>query len=107
MNNISATLLISALACASLPFPAFAQAPAPNSPSASVGLYAYPENNQSASQQAKDENECFGSAKQQTGVDPFALRRSPERRGAEGGAATSSTGSSQVNTERWGGERGG
>jgi hypothetical protein len=35
-------------------------------------MFAYPKNNQSADQQLKDENECFASAKQQSGIDPHA-----------------------------------
>jgi type VI protein secretion system component VasK len=42
------------------------------SPAKSVGLFAYPKNQQSGDQQLKDEGECYSSAKQQTGVDPQA-----------------------------------
>jgi hypothetical protein len=45
---------------------------APSSPTKSIGLLAYPKNQQSAEQQLKDENECYSSAKQQTGVDAQA-----------------------------------
>ena len=41
-----------------------------SNPAKSIGLFAYPKNQQSASQQEKDETECYGSAKQDTGVDP-------------------------------------
>jgi hypothetical protein len=37
---------------------------------ASFGLYVYPSNGQAASQQAKDEGECYTWGKQTTGVDP-------------------------------------
>ena len=42
------------------------------SPAKSLGLFAYPKNQQGADQQLKDENECFASAKQQSGIDPQA-----------------------------------
>jgi hypothetical protein len=48
-------------------------APAPAwSPAKSIGMFAYPKNQQNADQQLKDESECYGSAKQNTGVDPQA-----------------------------------
>ena len=43
-----------------------------SSPAAGIGLYAYPRNKQDATQQQKDENECYGAARQNTGVDPTA-----------------------------------
>ena len=39
------------------------------SPSQNIGLFAFPKNNQSADQQLKDEAECYGAARQRTGVD--------------------------------------
>ncbi len=48
------------------------QMAATSSPAKSIGMFAYPKKNQSADQQKKDENECFTSAKQQSGVDPLA-----------------------------------
>ena len=44
----------------------------PWTPAKSIGMYAYPKNQQNADQQLKDESECYGSAKQQSGVDPQA-----------------------------------
>jgi hypothetical protein len=41
-------------------------------PAKSIGMYAYPKNHQNSDQQLKDESECYGSARQQTGVDPQA-----------------------------------
>jgi hypothetical protein len=81
----------------SLP-PAAAQAPTPNlSPASTVGLYVYPQKKQAPEQQAKDENECYASAKQQSGVDPTAAPAAAEKpatqakgataKGAAGGAA--------------------
>ncbi len=60
------------------------------SPSKSIGMFAYPKDNQSAQQQAKDENECFASAKQNSGVDPTApppTTKSAEQKAAEQKAA--------------------
>jgi Glycine zipper len=71
--------------------------------SSSLGVVPYPSKGQSASQQNKDEGECYAWAKQQTGIDPVAVASTPpppsgpavgggERvrgaaRGAAGGAA--------------------
>ncbi len=41
-------------------------------PAKSIGMYVYPMANQSPYQELADENECYGSAKQQTGFDPKA-----------------------------------
>jgi len=41
-------------------------------PAKSIGMYVYPMANQSPYQELADENECYGSAKQQTGFDPQA-----------------------------------
>jgi hypothetical protein len=52
-----------------------AQNPSPvanASPAKSVGLFAYPKNQQNADQQLKDESQCYSSAKEQTGIDPQA-----------------------------------
>jgi hypothetical protein len=40
------------------------------SPAKSIGMFAYPKNNQNPDQQLKDESDCYGSARQNTGVDP-------------------------------------
>jgi hypothetical protein len=42
------------------------------SPAQSINLFAFPKNNQSADQQLKDESDCYGSAKQRTGIDAQA-----------------------------------
>lgn len=47
------------------------------SPAKSIGMYAYPKNQQNADQQLKDESQCYGSAKQQTGVDPQSAATQP------------------------------
>jgi hypothetical protein len=58
--------------------------------SKSIGLFAYPKNNQSPDQQAKDERECYASAKQDTGIDPQSpppAAKSAEQKAAEQQAA--------------------
>jgi hypothetical protein len=75
-----------------------AQTATPNlSPASTVGLYVYPQKKQQPAQQSKDENECYASAKQQSGVDPTAPPAPAEKpetqakgqtaKGAAGGAA--------------------
>jgi hypothetical protein len=60
------------------------------SPSKSIGLFAYGKKSQSPEQQSKDENECFASAKQNTGIDPQApppQGKTAEQKAAEQKAA--------------------
>jgi hypothetical protein len=40
------------------------------SPAQSIGMFAFPRNGQNADQQLKDESDCYGMAKQRTGLDP-------------------------------------
>jgi hypothetical protein len=40
------------------------------SPAQSIGVFAFGRNGQSQDEQLKDESECYGMAKQQTGFDP-------------------------------------
>ena len=47
-----------------------AQAAPAWSPAQSIGMFAFPKNSQNADQQLKDESECYGMAKQRTGLDP-------------------------------------
>lgn len=42
------------------------------SPAQSIGMFAFPKNGQGADQQLKDEADCYGMAKQRTGVDAQA-----------------------------------
>ena len=55
---------------------AIMQGPSPkgsaSSPAKTIGLFAYPMDQQDPEQQLKDENDCYSSAKQQTGVDAQA-----------------------------------
>jgi hypothetical protein len=77
MEKIRNKRLVNILAC-SLSFgcTAVAQQSTPSgpawSPAQSINLFAFPKNNQSADQQLKDESDCYGSAKQRTGIDAQA-----------------------------------
>jgi hypothetical protein len=51
-----------------------------------VGLYVYPQKNQSATQQLTDEQQCYNSAKSQTGYDPNTTAPAPKAKGKKGGA---------------------
>jgi hypothetical protein len=58
-----------------------------------LGVFVYPKNQQSQAQQTKDENECYNSAKQQSGVDPAAPPPPPqEAQKAKGGGAKGAAG---------------
>ncbi len=60
------------------------------SPAKSLNMYAYPRSQQNADKQLKDENECYASSKQQTGIDPQApppATKSAEQKAAEQKAA--------------------
>jgi hypothetical protein len=52
-------------------------AAAQQSISGSLGVVPYPSKGQSASQQNKDEGECYAWAKNQTGIDPVAVAKTP------------------------------
>jgi hypothetical protein len=70
--------------------PATQQSQAASSPAQSIGMFAYPKKQQTADQQLKDENECFASAKQQSGIDPQApppAAKTEEQKKAEQQAA--------------------
>jgi hypothetical protein len=69
--------IVSLLLATSLGLPASAQQDASSSaqapawsPAQSIGMFAFPKNGQNADQQLKDESECYGMAKQRTGLDP-------------------------------------
>ncbi|HEU5468430.1 MAG TPA: YMGG-like glycine zipper-containing protein [Steroidobacteraceae bacterium] len=70
--------------------PPTAAAPTSASPAASVGLFVYPAKGQDAAQQSKDETECHGWSKTQSGFDPAAPAAAPapaaqaEKQGASG-----------------------
>jgi hypothetical protein len=60
------------------------------SPSKDIGVFVFGRNGQSRDQQLKDESECYGAAKQATGIDPKApapAGKTAEQKAAEQGAA--------------------
>src|SRR5271154_4998573 len=67
----SASLLTSSIALAQASPQQAPSAPA-WSPSQNIGMFAFPKNGQNADQQLKDEAECYGMAKQRTGIDAQA-----------------------------------
>jgi uncharacterized membrane protein len=52
-----------------------------------VGLYVYPKNSQSATQQLTDESQCYSNAKTQTGYDPntTTTATAPKKQDPKGG----------------------
>jgi hypothetical protein len=53
---------------------------------AALGLTVYPSKEQSAEQQATDEQACYTWAKEQTGIDPAAVKTNPDSAAKEGQA---------------------
>jgi hypothetical protein len=72
--TLVATALTTAIASAQgQSAPAASQQAGPAwSPAQNIGMFAFPKNGQSADQQLKDESECYGMAKQRTGIDAQA-----------------------------------
>lgn len=52
--------------------PAAQQAAPAWSPAQQIGMFAFPKNGQNGDQQLKDESDCYGMAKQRTGIDAQA-----------------------------------
>jgi hypothetical protein len=46
---------------------------------ATMNVYVFPNDGQEASQQSKDESECYNWAVQNTGTDPFALQKQAQQ----------------------------
>jgi hypothetical protein len=65
-------LLASAALAQSQAAPVTSQATPAWSPAQQIGMFAFPKNGQNADQQLKDESECYGMAKQRTGIDAQA-----------------------------------
>ncbi len=64
-------------------------AAAAKSPAEALGVFVYPKNQQTSAQQQKDESECYGWAREQTGFDPSAPADSTSKQAAatpKGGA---------------------
>ena len=71
--TLSLVLLSASGAFAQSQVPPAAQQSAPAwSPAQQIGMFAFPKNGQSADQQLKDESDCYGMAKQRTGIDAQA-----------------------------------
>src|SRR5688500_17968652 len=70
-TNIPARMMLGLLGAAVAAL-AGAQAQPAASSAASLGLFVYPAKGQDAAQQAKDETECYGRSKTQSGFDPAA-----------------------------------
>jgi hypothetical protein len=69
MKRLLMTLLIGCL----IPSAMAQNAPPPAwSPAKSIGMFVYPKNQQNPDLQLKDESDCYGSARQNTGIDPQA-----------------------------------
>ena len=81
--------------------PAQTATTAPGSPAAKLGLFVYPQKQQTPEQQAKDENACYSSVQQQTGIDPSAPPPPPpqapqQKGGAVKGAAKGAAGGAAI-----------
>jgi hypothetical protein len=72
---------------AAQPAPAAAAQPGP---SASLGLYVFPAKNQTPEQQSQDEQACYAWAKDQSGIDPAAVKANPDSAAKAAGAKTDS-----------------
>jgi hypothetical protein len=60
------------------------------SPSKDIGVFVFGKNGQTADQQLKDESDCYGAARQQSGIDPKAPApsgKTAEQKAAEQKAA--------------------
>lgn len=69
------------------------------SPAAKLGVFPYPKNNQSPGQQQKDESECYGWARQTTGIDPAAPPPPPpEAKQVKGGGVKGAAGGAVAGT---------
>jgi hypothetical protein len=67
LSQISFTQICAVLLAVGLLFPS---ARAADTLANSVGLFVYPEEDQSAERQSRDDSECYSWAKEQTGYDP-------------------------------------
>jgi hypothetical protein len=79
MKRAALMMIVVVVATVLSPPPAEAQQPpASSAPAASLGLHAYPKNEQSASEQRSDEEHCYDRARKQTGTDPTHLAAQPQ-----------------------------
>ena len=73
------------------PAPATAAKP-PASPSGKIGLFVFPQKDQTPEQQSQDEKSCYESAHKQTGIDPTAAPPPAEAQKKQGGAVKGAAG---------------
>ena len=88
MKKLNLILAILAISVFMNPVVALAQSIG-NSVTTKLGMYVFPAKNQDADQQAKDENDCYTWAVQQSGVDPInppAVQAEQVQTGGTGGA---------------------
>jgi hypothetical protein len=71
-RNFMRCLLMILLTACLIPSALAQNPPVGWSPAKSIGMFAYPKNQQHPDQQLKDESDCYGSARQNTGIDPQA-----------------------------------
>jgi hypothetical protein len=86
MVSVLALFLTGSVA-GSLPVAAQSSSPPVKGMASTVGLYVYPKNSQSASQQLTDESQCYSNAKTQTGYDPntTTTAAAPKKQDPKGG----------------------
>jgi hypothetical protein len=85
-----ACLLAVSLSSVSLSAQSSAPAAPAWSPSKDIGVFVFGKNGQTADQQLKDESDCYGAARQQSGIDPkapAAAGKTAEQKAAEQKAA--------------------
>jgi hypothetical protein len=85
-----ACLLAVSLSSVSLSAQSSAPAAPAWSPSKDIGVFVFGKNGQTTDQQLKDESECYGAARQQSGIDPkapVAAGKTAEQKAAEQKAA--------------------
>ena len=83
MKRIAVSILgLLLLLAVQLPTAAQTQQPAQKSLAASIGVYAYPGAGQTAATQSQDEQACYKSAVQTTGIDPSQLAQQSQQQAA-------------------------
>ena len=87
MKHFALAILVFLTSYMMAPASAAAQSAAPAwSPSKDIGVFVFGKNGQSADQQLKDESECYGAARQMSGIDPkapAAAGKTAEQKAAE------------------------
>jgi len=79
------------LVVGSLPASTQVAPPTGKSLAATMSVYVFPGQGQSAEQQSKDESECYNWAVQNTGTDPFDLAKQTEQQKAQAQASAEQT----------------